>query len=253
MGIVQPFTPYRMESTPENRRVYTESDAAMRARMRTMHGHYLTDAAAFAAVNPELGGTFGADWLKAIEVADKAPNVDVRRGTLSEDTAVVGSEMERARRMAQSVFYYVEQAFPKNKGRLTQYGKDRYRKASNDPEEMRLLLDMASEAAERDKKELEAKGFKAGQLAELKALADELDRVDTKQEMQKGTNQEDTGGYVRTQNAAFGFGQQLNKAAKRVFPDNVTRRQLYRLSDDADDAAGRPTKPTGPSTPPPKS
>lgn len=211
-----------------------------------MHGHYLTDAAAFAALNPDLGGTFGADWLAAIDKADKAPNVDVRRGTLSEDTTAVGDEMERARRMAQSVFYYVEQAFPKNKGRLTQYGKDRYRKAYDDPEEMRLLLDMAAEAAERDKVALDAKGFKAGQLAELKALADELDRVDTKQEMQKGTNHEDTGGYVRLQNAAYGFGQQLNKAAKQVFPTNATRRQLYRLSDDGPDDA----KPGGPNTPP---
>lgn len=221
----------------------------MRSRMRTMHGHYLTDAAAFAAVNPDLGGKFGDEWLKAIEAADKALNVDVRRGTLSEDTAAVGDEMERARRMVQSVFYYVEQAFPKNKGRLSQYGKDRYAKAAKDPEEMRLLLDMAAQAAERDKVALDAKGFKAGQLAELKALADELDRVDTKQEMQKGTNQEDTGGYVRTQNAAYGFGQQLNKAAKQVFPDNATRRQLYRLSDDPGDAAGRPGKPGGPTPP----
>lgn len=235
-----------METNLSSRRAYKESDADMRARMRTMHGHYLTDAATFAALNPELGGTFGADWLAAIEAADKAPNVDVRRGTLSEDTAVVGSEMERARRMAQSVFYYVEQAFPKNKGRLTQYGKDRYRKASNDPEEMRLLLDMAAEAAERDKVALDAKGFKAGQLAELKALADGLDTVDTKQEIQKGTNQEGTSSYVQVQNAAFGYAQQLNKAAKRVFPDNATRRQLYRLSDDAGDDAARPTKPGGP-------
>ncbi|RTQ50161.1 hypothetical protein EJV47_11030 [Hymenobacter gummosus] len=227
-------------------RQFSGSDADMRARMRTMHGHYLTDAAAFAAVNPELGGTFGAEWLAAIEAADKAPNVDVRRGLLSEDTAVVGDGMERARRMVQSVFYYVEQAFPKNKGRLTQYGKDRYRKASTDPEEMRLLLDMAAEAAERDKVALAAKGFKAGQLAALKALADELDTVDTKQEMQKGTNQEDTGGYVRVQNAAYGFGQQLNKAAKGAFPDDALRRQRYRLSEAADDAAARPDKPGGP-------
>lgn len=233
---------------PEARQ-FVGSDAAMRARMRTMHGHYLTDAAAFTALNPELGGTFGADWLKAIEEADKAPNVDVRRGTLSEDTAVVGDGMERARRMAQSVFYYVEQAFPRNKGRLSQYGKDRYAKAAKDPEEMRLLLDMAAEAAERDKAELAAKGFQAGQLAELKALADELDRVDTKQEMQKGSNQEGTGGYVRVQNVAFGYGQRLNKAAKYAFADNATRRQLYRLSDDAGDDAARPGKPGGPATP----
>ncbi len=62
----------------------------------------------------------------------------------------MGDGMERARRMVQSVFYYVEQAFPRNKGRLTQYGKDRYAKAAKDPEEMRLLLDMAAEAAERE-------------------------------------------------------------------------------------------------------
>ncbi|RAK67138.1 hypothetical protein [Hymenobacter edaphi] len=227
---------------PEGRK-FVGSDAAMRARMRTMHGHYLTDAAAFAAVNPELGGTFGAEWMAALEAADKAPNVDVRRGTLSEDTAVVGNEMERARRTAQSVFYYVEQAFPKNKGRLNQYGKDRYARAANDPEEMRLLLDMAAEAAERDKVALAAKGFTAQQLTDLKTLADQLDAVDTRQEMQKGTNQEGTGGYVRVQNAAYGFGQRLNKAARLAFPANATRRQLYRLSDDADDAAARPAKP----------
>jgi hypothetical protein len=222
-------------ANPENR-LYPGSDAAMRSRMRTMHGHYLTDAATFAALNPDLGGTFGTSWLAALEAADKAPNVDVRRGELSEDTAAVGSGMERARRMAQSVFYYVEQAFPNNKGRLNQYGKDRYRDAYGDPEEMRTLLDMAAQAAERDKVELAAKGFGAQALADLKALADQLDQIDTTQEMQKGTNQEGTDTYVQVQNRAFSFGQQLNKAAKVVFADNDTSRQLYRLSDAEPDA-----------------
>lgn len=221
----------------------------MRSRMRTMHGHYLTDAAAFAARNPELGGTFGADWLAALAAADKAPNVDTRRGLLTEDTAAVGSGMDEARRVVQAVFYYVEQAFPGNKGRLTQYGKARYAKAAKDPEEMRLLLDQAAEAAERDKKELATKGFSAQQLAELKALADNLDAVDTEQEMQKGLNQEGTDDYVRLQNTAYSFGQRLNKAARLVFPDNATRRQLYRLSDAPDDEAARPDQP-GPGTGP---
>jgi hypothetical protein len=238
-----------METNSSSRRAYNESDADMRARMRTMHGHYLSDAAAFAAVNPELGGTFGAEWLAAIAAADKAPNVDVRRGTLKEGTTVVGSEMARARSTAQSVFYYVEQAFPKNPGRLSQYGKDRYRKAYNDPEEMRLLLDMAAEAAGHDQVALAAKGFGAQQLADLQALADQLDTVDTQLEMQKGTNQEDTDGYVRVQNAAFGYGQRLNKAARLVFPTNAIRRQLYRLNEGADDAAARPGQPTTPAAP----
>lgn len=213
----------------------------MRSRMRTMHGHYLTDAAAFAALNPTLGGPFGASWLAAIDAADKAPNADVRRGELSEDTAAVGSGMERARRTVQSVFYYVEQAFPNNKGRLNQYGKDRYRDAYNDPEEMRALLDMATQAAERDQAELAAKGFSAQALADLKALADQLDQIDTTQEMQKGTNQEGTDTYVQLQNVAFGFGQQLNKAAKVVFAADDTKRRLYRLSDAEPDAsAARP-------------
>ncbi|KAA9338330.1 hypothetical protein F0P96_05710 [Hymenobacter busanensis] len=237
-----------MEPTESTRRLFTESDAAMRSRMRTMHGHYLTDAAAFAAFNPALGGTFGADWLTAIDTADLAPNVDARRGELREDTAAVGSGMEQAKRVAQQVFYYVEQAFPKNKGRLSQYGKDRYAKAATDSEEMRLLLDMAAQAAERDKTELAAHGFGPQQLADLKALATRLDAVDTAQEMQKGTNQEGTDDYVRLQNAAFGFGQQLNKAAKLAFAADATKRQLYRLSDADPDAAARPGKSPQPPT-----
>ncbi|TGE22248.1 hypothetical protein E5K00_18550 [Hymenobacter aquaticus] len=231
--------------TPEVR-LFTGSDVAMRSRMRTMHGHYLTDAAAFAALNPDLGGSFGATWLAAIEAADKAPNVDVRRGTLSEDTATVESEMERARSMAQSVFYYVDQAFPRNKARLTQYGKERYGKAAADPEEMRLLLDMAAQAAERDHAALAEKGFRPQQLADLKALAAQLDTVDTQHELRKGTNQEDTNAYIRLQNQAYSFGQQLNKAAKRAFEADPTKQKRYRLSDGEAPAGG-----PGPKTSPP--
>ena len=212
-------------------RQYSGSDAAMRSQMRTMHGHYLADAAAFAALNPDLGGRFGTDWLAAVEAADKAPNVDVRRGELREDTATVEEQMELARRTAQSVFYYVDQAFPKNTGRLSQYGKDRYQKAFNNADEMRLLLDMAATAAERDQAELAAKGFSAAQLAGLKALADSLDVADTSQEMRKGINQEGTGDYVQAQNRAYSFGQQLSKAAKVVFAQDASKQQLYRLND----------------------
>ncbi len=205
----------------------------MRSRMRTMHGHYLSDAAKFAAFNPELGGSFGTDWLAALEAADLAPNVDVRRGELRQDTVVVETEMDRARAMVQQVFYYVSQAFPGNKGRLSQYGKDRYAKAATNSDEMRVVLDMAAQAAERDLAALTTKGFSAAKLAELQDLAAQLDTVDTAQQMQKGLNQEDTDAYVRLQNAAFGFGQRLNKAAKLLLADQPLRQRLYRLTDPA--------------------
>ncbi|MCC3157264.1 hypothetical protein LJ737_08440 [Hymenobacter sp. 15J16-1T3B] len=107
---------------------------------------------------------------------------------------------------------------------------------------MRLLLDMAAQAAERDKAELATEGYSAPQLAGLKALAARLDSVDTAHEMRKGSNQEGTDTYVKVQNAAFGYAQQLNKAAKLVFGPDAVRRQRYRLTDAETDAAARPAQ-----------
>jgi len=227
-------------------RQYSEADADMRQRMRTMHGHFMTDAAAFSGLNPELGGSFAATWLAAIAAADRATPGTVRVGALKETTSDVETVMARAREQVQALFYYVEQAFPKNEGRLEQYGKKRYEKARDSHELMQALLAMAVSSAERDEAALAAKGYPATKRQELQQLGEQLTTANTTQEQKKGTNKEDGSGYLGLQNAAYAFGQQVNRAAKVLFAANAIRRQLYRLSDAAPTNDEDPKRPTDP-------
>lgn len=221
-----------MPTTTDVVRHYTMADAIMRQNMRTMHGHYLTHQAKFQAFNPDFDADFGTEWLAALDLADTTPDHRVRTGELQENTAEVEDVMVRARRAAQTLFYYVGRAFPGNAGRMAAYGRNTYDAARDHHEKMRTLLASAFAAATRDHAALAAKGYTAAQLAELNTLAQELTTTNTAQEMKKGTNTEDRDHYVTVQNHAYGYGQEVNAAAQQLFADDKATQKLFRLSGD---------------------
>ncbi|GAB3850760.1 hypothetical protein GCM10028822_16560 [Hymenobacter terrigena] len=212
----------------------------MRQNMRTMHAHYLTHEAAFAAFNPEFAPAFGTDWLAAIGAADTTPDNTVRTGELVEDTAEVTDVMEQARTAIQSLFYFVGRAYPHNAGRLEQYGRSTYVAARENHDKMRTLLQTAFTSATRDKTALAAKGYAPAMLAALGTLVAQLADTNTTQEVTKGTNVEGTDHYVTTQNLAYGFGQEVSAAAKVLFAADAPTLKLFRLSG--------PAAPAGPET-----
>lgn len=210
-------------------RHYHEADAAMRQEIRTMHGHFTTHQAAFAAFNPEFGGAFGTDWLAALNTADTTPTGTVRVGELKEDTAEVTSVMEQAQGAVQSLFYFVGRAFPHNAGRLKQYGRDTYDAARDSHDKMRTLLQTAFASATRDHVALAAKGYTPAQLAALGTLGTQLTTTNTTQEVKKGTNTEGTDHYLTVQNLAYGYGQGASAAAKILFASDKATLDLFRL------------------------
>ncbi|GAA3932239.1 hypothetical protein [Hymenobacter algoricola] len=219
-----------MKQTKPEDRQYAGPDSEMRQNMRTMHSHYLADLTAFTAFNPTFSAAFGTQWLMALEAADAAKPGAALRHELKEDTQAVDALMDKARTQVQALFYYVEQAFPNNPGRLDQYGKKQYAQARQKHDKMRALLPGALQAATRDQAQLTPHGFSAAKLADLRQLAQDLEAADTGQEMRKGTNTEGSDDYVRVQNAAYQFGQQVSRAAKVAFVASPVKQQLYRLS-----------------------
>ena len=218
-------------------RHYSDAAAAMRQHMRTMQAHYMANEAAFRAFNPEFDADFGPQWLAAIGLADTTPDHSTRVGELKEDTDAVENVMEQARRAVQTVFYYVGRAFPKNVGRLTTYGRNTYEAARDNHDKMRTLLQTAFTSATRDQKELAAKGYSDAQLSGLGTLVAQLAATNTTQEVQKGTNEENTAHYLTIQNLAYGYGQEVSGASKVLYAENKARRDLFRLSGPA--ASGR--------------
>ena len=214
-------------------RQYDQPDSEMRQRMRTMHGHYLNDLAAFTAFNPALTAAFGTQWAAALDAADQATSGTTLRGDLREDTQTVETLMDHARTQVQQLFYYVEQAYPNNAGRLDQYGKAQYPGARQKHDKMRALLSAALASATRDQAALAPHGFGPDKLAALAQVTQDLERADTDQEIRKGTNTEGSDEYVRRQNAAYAFGQQVSRAAKIVFASDAVKQRLYRLADSA--------------------
>ena len=220
-----------MKKTTE--RQYDQPDSEMRQRMRTMHGHYLADVAAFTAFNPTLTPAFGTQWAAALDAADQATSGTTLRGNLKQDTQTVETLMDQARTQVQMLFYYVEQAFPNNPGRLDQYGKPQYAAARQSHDKMRTLLATALTSATRDQAALAPHGFGPDKLAALTEVTQNLSRADTDQEIRKGTNTEGADAYVQLQNAAYAFGQQVSRAAKVAFAQDPVKQRLYRLSDPA--------------------
>jgi len=225
-----------MDSQPI-KRLYMGRDAAMQQRQRTLHGHFSTNAAGFAAFNPDLNPAFAQRWQQALAAAETASNGAARTGTLLENTAAVEAAMEQARQQVQRLFYYVGQVFPHNAGRLDQYGKRLYDKARTSHERMISLLRQASEAAAPDQAALAAKGWAAANTAQLAALGQQLAAANTTQEMQKGAGVEDGQAYIGLQNALYRFGQQVSLAAKTLYAEDFARRQPFGLT------AGAPAGP----------
>jgi hypothetical protein len=219
-----------MKKNKPEERLYTGADSEMRQNMRTMRGHYLSNLAVFAAFNPTFTAAFGTQWLAALDAADTAKPGAALRSELREETQTVDALMDQARIQVQALFYYVEQAFPNNPGRLDQYGKSQYIAARKKHDKMRALLPGALQAATRDQAELAKHGFGPDKLAALAQLTQELEQADTDQEMRKGTNSEGSDDYVRIQNAAYAFGQQVSKAAKTAFVGQPVKARLFLLS-----------------------
>jgi hypothetical protein len=218
-------------------RRYSDPDATMRQTMRTMYAHFAANQAAFQAFNPHFDATFGQAWLAALDAADAATTHEVRVGELKEDTATVAAVMEQAQQAVQQLFYFVGQAFPRNAGRLDQYGRRTYEKARNSHDLMRTLLQTALASATRDHAELAAHGYTAAQLARLASLSAELTDTNTTQEVKKGQNTEGSDAYLTLQNRAYGYGQEVSAAAKVLFGGEAARARLFRLT------AGAPAGP----------
>ncbi|MDO7876613.1 hypothetical protein Q5H93_17845 [Hymenobacter sp. ASUV-10] len=220
-------------------RIYGGSDDDMRQRQRTMRQHYLDNADTFASFNPEVfTDDYAAKWEAAQEAAETADSATVRAGTLKEDTQEVKAEMEKARKLVQRLFYTVGQAWPKNVGRLNQYGKNRYERDRDSHDGMITLLDLAHDAASRpaDALQLAKYGWKDTDTKDLDAQGEALTTANTTQESQKGTGVEQGQGYIGQQNALYRFGQQASLGSKTLFADDFAKRQLFDLSPpDGDD------------------
>ena len=218
-----------MQTAAEVTRHYSEPDAAMRQRMRTMYEHFITRQAAFQAFNPDFDVDFGPEWLAALNTADTTPDHAVRVGELKEDTAEVATVMTQAQRAIQTVFYYVGQAFPGNTGRLDTYGRRSYVAARDNHDKMRTLLQTAFASATRDHLALAGKGYDAPKLTALGDLVGALTETNTTQEVQKGLNTEASDHCITVQNLAYGFGQEASAAAKVLFADDAATLDLFRL------------------------
>jgi|GEM_PF-2287427 len=219
-------------------RIYTGSDDDMRQHQRTLRQHYIDNADAFQTFNPAVfTDDYATRWETAQKAAESAEPGSVRTGTLKENTQTVEAEMEKARKLVQRLFYAAGQAWPKNAGRLNQYGKNRYEQARDDQDGMITLLDLAHDAASRpsDALALAKYGWKTTDTALLDAQGEALTTANTTQEGQKGVGVEAGQGYIGRQNTLYRFGQQASLAAKTLYVDDFGKRQLFDLTAGGDD------------------
>jgi hypothetical protein len=237
------------DAQPEVRN-YNTSDDDMRQRQRTLRQHYLDYAKDFEKFNPAVfTADFAERWEKAQDAAETAEPGTVRAGTLKENTQEVEAEMQKARQLVQRLFYTVGQAWPKNAGRLNQYGKNRYERDRDNHDGMITLLDLAHDAASRpaDAVELAKHGWTTTDTALLDTQGEALATANTTQEGQKGSGVEQGQGYVGRQNTLYRFGQQTSLGSKTLYVDDFGKRQLFDLSapDGDDDEDHELTVPPG--------
>ncbi|MCK9616240.1 MAG: hypothetical protein M0R21_00215 [Lentimicrobiaceae bacterium] len=198
---------------------------------QTMIDFFIEDQKLFTDKVPDLQSPFETDWQNAINDARQAIKdddyLDVQQGMTNEIETLMAEACNRL----QTLYFYVDRAFPGNKVVNEIFGHDRYEKARKSPLSMFDLLIKAYNAANdsKYKSKLIEKGLKPDGIETLKTTSDTLYSKYQKRDKYISDRGSITQNRTILLNKVWAFNASVSDASKLVFQENYAKMQQYLL------------------------
>lgn len=231
-----------MKKPLEEGLIFTLTIEEMLQQNNLMQSHFADDQAEFITKTPDLDDDFLANWKKTTNLLDDTEKDDDYIDTQLLMTQTLDESMEKGRDLLQTVFFYVERAFPGKKAEAAYFGKDRYEAARKTPlklvELMNKCAEAASEAEYLDK--LTVKGLNSQTIDDLKDTAVNIKTNFEKRDKYISNRKKITEERNQILNKIWGFMSSVSDASKLVYKNDYAKFQQYVLyktkakTDDAD-------------------
>jgi len=222
-----------MEKADEIKPDYQIPADEMLLESQTRLDLFKEDEALFIEKVPDLKPPFAADWQDAINLGKQAIKDDDFLDVQQEMTDAVETYMTEGRNGLQTLYFYVERAFPGNKVVDGFFGHDRYEKARKSPLLMFDLLVKSYKAANDPKYhgKLIDKGLKPENIEALNATSGTLYQKYQERDKYISDRIYVTQERIRLFNKVWAFSVSVSEASKIVFQDNYAKLQQYLLYD----------------------
>ena len=219
-----------MAAAKKIEREYTMEDLDMLELAQVFHGNFLIDQAAFVAAFPMLDDPFAANFQTAIDAADAIPSAAEVDSLIAVVTEELNAQMPLARAALQKLFTYADLTW-NSSAKTNSFGKNRYEKARNSQSRIKELLELAHRQAEvaANKTDLLASGYLQADIDELETIMEEIDTLNSQQELELSNRGTQTETRVTAMNGVWEFMRQINKTSKVVFVDSPAKLDLYLL------------------------
>ena len=210
---------------------YTLKTDEMLQMNAVMLSNFEIDKADFIAKVPDLDSPFSGNWLidtnKLSATESDADFID----TQLLKTQAIEELMVTGRDILQSVYFYVERAFPGNKAVLSYFGKDRYEASRNIPLKLAEIINKCREAClESDYKDiLITKGLTDQLVVDLKENAVKITEKVTNRDIYMSNRKINTQNRNQQLNKIWSYMSAVNEASKLVYKSDYAKLQQYIL------------------------
>jgi hypothetical protein len=220
-----------MKKPLEEGLIFTLTIEEMLQQNNLMQSHFADDQAEFITKTPDLDDAFLTEWKKTTILLDDTEKDDDYIDTQLLMTQTLDESMEKGRDLLQTVFFYVERAFPGKKAEAGYFGKDRYEVARKTPlklvELMNKCAEAASEAEYLDK--LTVKGLNSQTIDDLKDTAVNIKTNFEKRDKYISNRKKITEERNQILNKIWGFMSSVSDASKLVYKNDYAKFQQYVL------------------------
>ena len=210
-------------------RRYQIPDADMFQQSRVVREFFILDKPAFISKVPTFADPYAADWLASIVDSESYETDEVRTDLQMQETAEVLAQMAQSRKTFNTARLYVKIAFGSNQAILNRFGFNDYDKAANTQQNMVVFLRNLHKQCNAESAALIAAGWNAGEIADIKTLADTLAKDNTDQNQMIQSSSVATRDRIDQHNSTFEFWEKVNQASKVVFYDDPVKLNLYNL------------------------
>jgi len=193
--------------------------------------NFNSDKLSFIAKVPDLKDPFLDQWQKSTDsllTIESDSDFTSAQLLLTQD---LNDLMVSARDQVQTIFFYVDRAFPANQAILSYFGKNLYDTARRYPAKlvdlMLKAIDASAEALYKDK--LEAKGLSQAILSDIKTTAENLNKKNKERNAYMSRRKIATQNRNISLNEIWGYMTAVSNASKLVYKTDYAKQQQYLL------------------------
>jgi hypothetical protein len=225
--LVEGEKPKRKKRLQQLMRTFSGDDADFLEKNRVIRTIFLSDLAAFTAIDPALDAAFATNWLAQIELCEAHPSDATMLYTVQEVTENMAQLTANALRLATELEFYVKKAFPLNPALWEEFAFGNRSRVLPSTRNTVFWLFVMGKVARDYETQLLAAGMPANHIDQLNDASGLIAEAEFEQEYTKRLRQRQTRLRVQQLNQLHATLQQVQKAAAVVFYHNETKRKEY--------------------------